>query len=345
MSEKNQENFEFEVEDAGAEVDRRTPEQIRQDQINAAKQQSKASQEESEGGVEVVDDTPEDDRGREPLPQHLVNELERDELEDYSDKVKTRLHQMKKVWHDERRAKEAALREQQEAIALAQKVIEENKRLKTRLTEGEKSFIDTAKSAAQLEFEMAKRAYKEAYDTGDSDRVVEAQATLAEANYKLQRLKDFKTPPLQEQDIEVNSEYEQPAPIPKPDPKASSWQERNPWFGRNRIMTAMALGLHEDLTSTHGQAYATTDEYYQRIDNMMRAKFPEEFGVETQTTNGGGKPVVRTEKPATVVAPASRSTSSKKIVLKQSQLAIAKKLNLTPEQYAREFMKLENLNG
>ena len=102
-------------------------------------------------------------------------------------------------------------------------------------------------------------------------------------------------------------------------------------------MTSLALGLHEDLVATHGAAYATTDEYYARIDNFMRDKFPEKLGVET--TDGGGKPVQRTEKPATVVAPASRSTSAKKIVLKQSQISIAKKLGLTPEQYAREYAK------
>jgi len=289
--------------------------------------------------IEIEDDTPEEDRGRTPLPQEIVQELEADELEEYSDKVKTRLKQMKKVWHDERRAKEAAFREQQEALSLAQQAIEENKRLKSRLSEGEKSFIDTAKSAAELEMEMAKRAYKEAYESGDSDKVVDAQEQLAAVNYKLQQIRNYK-PSLQNKEIAVNSPQEQIS-VPKPDPKASSWQERNPWFGRDRLMTSLALGLHEDLVAQHGQAYATTDEYYQRIDKTIRDKFPENFGDEIKTTNGGGKPVTRTDRPATVVAPASRSTSSKKIVLKQSQLMIAKKLGLTPEQYAREFAKTQ----
>jgi len=287
--------------------------------------------------IEVEDDTPEEDRNRTPLPKEIVEELEADELEEYSDKVKTRLKQMKKVWHDERRAKEAAYREQQEAITLAQRAIDENKRLKSRLSEGEKSFIDTAKSAAELEMEMAKRSYKEAYESGDADKVVDAQEQLAAVNYKLQQIKNYR-PSLQNQEIDVNSPQEQ---VPRPDPKASSWQERNPWFGKNRLMTSLALGLHEDLVAQNGQAYATTDEYYQRIDKTIREKFPENFGDEVKTTNGGGKPVTRTDRPATVVAPASRSTSSKKIVLKQSQLMIAKKLGLTPEQYAREFAKTQ----
>jgi hypothetical protein len=287
--------------------------------------------------IEIEDDTPEEDRGRTPLPQEIVQELEADELEEYSDKVKTRLKQMKKVWHDERRAKDEAAREREEALAFARNALEENKRLKSRLSEGEKSFIDTAKSAAELEMEMAKRAYKEAYEAGDSDKVVDAQEQLAAVNYKLQQIKNYR-PSLQNQEIAVNSPQEQ---VPRPDPKASSWQERNPWFGKDRLMTSLALGLHEDLVAQNGQAYATTDEYYQRIDKTIRDKFPENFGDEIKTTNGGGKPVTRTDRPATVVAPASRSTSSKKIVLKQSQLMIAKRLGLTPEQYAREFAKTQ----
>jgi hypothetical protein len=289
--------------------------------------------------IEIEDDTPEEDRGRTPLPQDIVQELEADELEEYSDKVKTRLKQMKKVWHDERRVKDEAVREREEALAFARNALEENKRLKSRLSEGEKSFIDTAKSAAELEMEMAKRAYKEAYESGDSDKVVDAQEQLAAVNYKLQQIKNYR-PSLQNKEIAVNSPQEQ-VQVPKPDPKASSWQERNPWFGTDRLMTSLALGLHEDLVAQHGQAYATTDEYYQRIDKTIRDKFPENFGDEIKTTNGGGKPVTRTDRPATVVAPASRSTSSKKIVLKQSQLMIAKKLGLTPEQYAREFAKTQ----
>jgi hypothetical protein len=324
---EQKDNFEFEIEGEEREV---TPVQ----KPDVAPQQEAKGKPDVE--FEIVDDTPEEDRGREPLPNEIVQELEADELEDYSEKVKTRLKQMKKVWHDERREKERALREQQEAIALAQKIMEENKRLKSSLSKGEKTLIDTYKGAAELEMEVATRAYKEAYESGDTEKVVEAQRKLTEANWKLQNVKSYR-PPLQEEEVEVQSQ--QRVDVSRPDPKAASWQERNPWFGSDRMMTALALGLHEELTSVHGPAYATTDEYYQRIDKTMRAKFPEKFGVETQTSDGGGRPVQRTEKPATVVAPASRSTSSKKVVLKQSQLSIAKKLGLTPEQYAREFAK------
>jgi hypothetical protein len=293
--------------------------------------------------IEIEDDTPEEDRGRTPLPKEIVQELEADELEEYSDKVKTRLKQMKKVWHDERRAKDEAAREREEALAFARNALEENKRLKSRLTEGEKSFLDTARGAAELEMEMAKRAYKEAYEAGDSDKVVEAQAKLSEVNFKLQRIKDYR-PSLQTPEIEVNSNQQQQVQVPRPDQKTIAWQERNTWFGVDEEMTSLALGLHQKLEKQYGKGFVGTDEYWDRVDTTIRKRFPEQFEEEeVKTTNGGGKPVTRTDRPATVVAPASRSTSSKKIVLKQSQLNIAKRLGLTPEQYAREYAKtMEN---
>ena len=322
--------FEFEIEGEEKEV-------------AAPQQETKEAKGKPEVDIEVQDDTPEEDRGRTPLPKEIVEELEADELEEYSDKVKTRLKQMKKVWHDERRAKEAAFREQQEALTLAQQTIEENTRLKSRLSEGEKSFLDTARGAAELEMEMAKRAYKEAYEAGDSDKVVEAQAKLSEVNFKLQRIKDYK-PSLQAPEIEVNSNQQQQVQVPRPDQKTLAWQERNTWFGVDEEMTSLALGLHQKLEKQYGKGFVGTDEYWDRVDTTIRKRFPEQFEEEeVKTTNGGGKPVTRTDRPATVVAPASRSTSSKKIVLKQSQLNIAKRLGLTPEQYAREYAKtMEN---
>jgi hypothetical protein len=317
--------------------------------VQTSETKGKPSKQESE--IEVVDDTPEEDRDpstgrvREPLPREIVDELENDELEDYSEKVKIRLKQMKKVWHDERRAKEAALREQQEAITITQRMVEENKRLKTQITAGEKSYIDTVKGAVELELEMAKRAYKEAYDAGDADQIMAAQEKFNVASFKMQQVNNYR-PPLQTPEVEVNNVPER-VQVPTPDSKTLAWQERNPWWGTDSEMTALALGFHQKLERENGKQFIGTDDYWQRIDSTMRRRFPEYFGIsenETQTTNGGGKPVTRTEsKPATVVAPASRSTSSKRIVLKQSQLNLAKKVGLTPEQYAREYAKtLEN---
>jgi hypothetical protein len=300
-------------------------------------QEERASQEteqEKDFELEIEDDTPERDRGREPLPQEMVKELEEDELEDYSEKVKNRLKQMKKVWHDERREKERAMREQQEAVDLAQRLVEENKKLKGRLSEGEKSLITTATSAADLAMEMAKRAYKEAYDSGDSDQILEAQEKLNNASFRLQRLKGYK-PALQPEENNVQVQNQQVA-APRLDPKTEDWRKQNTWFGQDEEMTATALGLHQKLEKQYGAQYIGTDEYWITVDRTMKKRFPDYFGDDDEAVEA--KPQ-RTEKPATVVAPASRSTGPKKIVLKQSQLAIAKRLGLTPEQYAREYAK------
>ena len=299
---------------------------------------------------EIQDDIPDEDKDpvtgkeRTPMPQELVQELEQDELEEYSDKVKTRLKQMKKVWHDERRAKESAFRERQAAEEFARKVFEENKKLKESLSFGEKSYIDTAKNAASLELEMAKRQYKEAYDSGDSDQIIEAQTKLSEANYRMQKVNEYR-PSLQQPENDVNSQSSTQVEVPRPDQKTLAWQERNQWWGVDEEMTALALGYHQKLEKQHGRQYVGTDEYWQNIDTTMRRRFPEYFG-EEETSDGGGKPVQRTEtKPATVVAPASRSTSSKKIVLTKSEVNLAKKFGLTPEQYAKEKQRLEKSNG
>ena len=301
---------------------------------------------------EIQDDTPDEDKDpvtgkeREPMPKELVQELEQDELEEYSEKVKTRLKQMKKVWHDERRAKESAFRERQAAEEFAKKILEENKKLKETLSTGEKSFLDTAKNAANLELEMAKRQYKEAYESGEADQIVEAQTKLAEANYKLQKVNDYK-PSLQRPEDGVNIESSTQAEVPRPDQKTLAWQERNVWFGQDEEMTSLALGLHQKLEKQYGRQYVGTEEYWQNIDKTMRRRFPDYFGEEeVETSDGGGKPVQRTEtKPATVVAPASRSTSSKKIVLTKSEVNLAKKFGLTPQQYAMEKQRLEKQNG
>ena len=141
--------------------------------------------------IEIEDDTPEPDQNRKNLPKELVERLDSDELTEYDDKVKDKIYQLKKVWHDERREKERIARENQEAIRAAQKLMEENKKLKARQQEDQKSYINAAKSAAELEIAAAKAAYKEAYDSGDGDKLVEAQQKLNEANFKAEKIKSY----------------------------------------------------------------------------------------------------------------------------------------------------------
>lgn len=300
----------------------------------------KPESKEPEFEIEIEDDTPVQDRGREPMPKPLVEELEKDELDKYDDEVKNKLKQMRKVWHDERREKEAALREQQETLNVAQRLMQENKRIKSILTNGEKEYIATVQNAANMELDMAKRAYREAYDSGDTDKMIEAQQALQSVNYKLMQIKNFKLPPLQEEEFEVQPRQEQQQPVPKPDNKAENWQNRNTWFGQNKGMTAYALGVHEDLKDSGVRV--GSDEYYSELDKTIRQRFPEVFQKKSNESTA------RTEtraKPSTVVAPVARSTSPNKVKLKQSQLNMIKKLGISNEEYVKEFLKMEAQNG
>jgi len=289
--------------------------------------------------IEIEDDTPVEDRDKAPMPKPIVEALEKDELEQYDDSVKEKLRQMRKVWHDERREKEAALREQQEAIAVAQRLLQENKKIKEIYTVGEKEYISNFKHSAELELQMAKKAYKEAYDAGDTDKIVEAQQAMQNANMKLMQVNNFRSP-LQTDNFEVEQpqQFQQPQPVQRADPRAEAWQQRNPWFGQDEEMTASALGLHEKLR--RNGVVVGSDEYYATLDKTMRKRFPEAFeGEEEQQSRETTRP-----KPTTVVAPATRSTAPQKVRLKTSQLTLIKKLGITPEQYVKEYMK-EARNG
>lgn len=285
--------------------------------------------------VEVVDDTPEADKGRRPSEPEFVAEMEKDELDEYSESAKNKIAGFRKIYHDERRAKESADREREEALAIAKSLYEENKALKGRVNNTERVAVDSFKTSAQQEMDMAKKEYREAYEAGDADKLVEAQEKMTSAKIKMDKAINAgesvnQRKALQERETQVQIPKQQP---PR-DQKASGWQDRNSWFGQDDEMTSLALGLHEKLVKENGMAYATTDEYYKRIDETMRKRFPENFEEAEDD-----KPRSR---PSTVVAPASRSTSSKKIRLNTSQQNIAKKLGLTNEQYAHELLKMEN---
>ena len=286
--------------------------------------------------IEVVDDTPEYDQKRDPMPKDIVENLEKDELEEYDDTVKEKLKQMKKVWHDERREKEAANREREEAIAYARKIAEENKKMRQMISSGEKEYVETIQSSANMSLEMAKKAYKEAYESGDVDQVMEAQQKLQEANLRLLRANSYKPTALQEQNFEVQTQPEQIQSVPKPDERATDWQKQNRWFGSNKVMTATALGLHEELKD-QGVAVGS-DEYYETLNKTMRRRFPEQFE-ETREEEISKAPAARS-KTRSVVAPAVRTTSPQRVRLTETQVGLSKKLGLTPEQYAIELRKL-----
>jgi hypothetical protein len=296
--------------------------------------------------IEIEDDTPPEDRNQKPMPEDKVKELEAatDEEEENMPhrSQKERLQQYKKVWNDERRAKEDAQREQQAALDLAKRVLEENKKLKAQYSAGEKTYIETVQNQTETQVAMAKREYKEALESGDADRVVETQTKLNEAMFASQQAKQFKPTALQEDQNEVQiQQVEQQRS--KVDAKTQSWLDENPWYGTKKAMSNFAVGVHEELVDEYGKDIVGTDQYYKRIDQTMRKKFPEYFELDgdDSTVEPKENQTSQRTKPSTVVAPATRSTSSKQVRLKTSQMALIKKLGLSPEQYSREVLKLE----
>ena len=310
------------------------------DEIEQEAAEAKRPEAQDDFKVEVVDDTPIEDRNRKPLPKEIVNELENDDLDEYSDNVKKRLSQMKKVWHDERREKERALREREEALRFAQVREQEIKQLKSRLGNGERAYIHEVTKSAQNDLATAKERLKQAYEAGDAERITDAQEALTEAKFKVKQYENFR-PSLQEEDsgVQQTQQYQvPPAPQPVSDPKAEAWKDKNPWFGTDEEMTALALGLHEKLVRSGVDP--RSDDYYDRVNATMRKRFPDYFEEEQTQTREAEKPT-RT-KPANVVAPVTRSSAPRQIRLTPTQVMLAKKLGLSNEQYARELMKLES---
>jgi len=325
-----QEEKKIEVEPSGAiEIDisgKATKDEYAKPKDKAA---DTADNDASELDIEVVDDTPKADRGRkasEP-PSDVTDE----ELEEYSDKVKNRIKHFSKGYHDERRAKETALRERQELEKLAQQLVDENKQLKSNTVKNQTAMLDQAKKSAEIELEKAKAAYKVAYESGEADAVVEANESITAAKIKADKLNNFKLPTLQEDETPVETKVETTTtPAPVVDARATEWAKSNTWFGTDDEMTSYVLGLHSKLVKTHGEAYPRTNanEYYETIDSRMRKLFPENFEDSE----------IETEKPKlnNVVAPATRSTAPKKVRLTQTQVTLANRLGVPLELYAKK---------
>jgi hypothetical protein len=283
--------------------------------------------------IEIVDDTPEKDRGRKPLEKEVADPTD-DEIESYSEKVQSRIKELTHARHDERRQKEAVAREKAELERLAQHLINENNALKRNVNQGQEVIVSSARKEAETKLDSARRRLKEAQEAFDTDAIVAAQEALAEATWEVQAAKNLRPQPLQETQYPV-----QPQPAPQaqvqPDEKSLRWQARNQWFGQPGFeeYTSYALGLHQKLVNAGTDP--RSDEYFDQIDGRMKTQFPEIFGGAD----------TKQKRPTTVVASAARTTGTGKIRLTQTQLALAKKYGLTPQQYAIEVAKLERQNG
>ena len=289
--------------------------------------------------IEIVDDTPEKDRGRKPLDREVSDPTD-DEIESYSDGVKKRIKELTHARHDERRAKESLMREKQELERLAQHMVSENNRLKQYVNSGTEHYAASQIQIAETEVDKAKRQLKEATDAFDTDGVVAAQDALMDAKIKMQAAKNFKPTPLQVDESDVQTQQTQ-VPRQELDDKTVRWQAKNRWFGSTGYeeVTSFALGLHQKLVNSGIDP--RSDDYFERIDARMKSTFPEVFGgSDDKPKSGDGS-----RRPTSVVAPATRSSGARKMQLTPTQVALAKKYGLTPQQYAAEVAKLEKSNG
>jgi len=280
--------------------------------------------------IEIIDDTPPEDRGRKPMvepPKDFADE----ELAKYDASVQQRIKHFTKGYHEERRAKEAAFREREEALRIAQTIVEENKKLKGSLGQNQAAVLDSYKKLAANDLEKAKAKYKEAYESGDSDAMTEAQANLTTAAMRAERVNNIKAPTLQREKTDVQTQQEERnefVEAPAPDYKAQEWQQKNQWFGKDEEMTSFALGLHTKLINSG--VNPKSDEYYERLNGRLRQVFPESFESEKTVDAPTSRPAKSNG------APATRSTAPKKIVLTQTQVNLAKRLGVPLELYARK---------
>ena len=301
--------------------------------------------------IEIEDDTPPEDRGRKPMKEKIEDPTE-EELASYDEKVQARIKKFTRGYHDERRAKEQALREREATEAYARQIIEENKKLQQQLSSGSKVLIEQSQSSAQLELEAAKKKYKEAYEQADVDALAEAQAEIAKATLRMDRASGMKPIEVEEKEF-TPTQPEQP----RLTPRTQKWIERNSdWWGQDEEMTMAAMGIDKRLQREYGADYVGTEEYFKTIDKTMRKRFPEHFESEQSYEEDEPPPKKRTSEPVdededddpprratritSPVAPATRSTPPSRIRLKASEAAQARRLGVPIEEYAKQVALL-----
>ena len=310
------------------------PDELEQEKKATAAAENAANAAEPESEIEIVDDTPPEDRNRQP--GEAPEEISEAKLSKYDESIQARMKKFTKGYHDERRAKEAAERERDEAIRAARIMADEAKKLQKQLEEGTKVFIDQGKSAAQGKLEAAKRAFKDAYEAGDSDLLADAQARISQATIEIEKADAIRPLQTKEYDVQIPT-YDVQEQQPQVDPRTSQWLDENPWYGDDDEMSASALGLHTKLEKQFGKQYIGSEEYFKTIDATMKRRFPEYFGSGVEEpSEEEEKPQARAKPASNVVAPATRSTAPSKVKLTKSQVAIAKKLGVPLELYAKK---------
>jgi hypothetical protein len=309
------------------------------------KEAKAAANKEPDFEIEIEDDTPVEDRGRKKLETPPDDPTE-DELSSYDEKVQSRIKKFTRGYHDERRAKEEALRERQAAEEYAKQVLEQNRRLQQQLAQGNNAYIEQSKAAAEAELVSAKKRYKDAYEAGDAEALTEAQAHVSWATMKLDKAHSMKPLQVPQNVVQPQQQVQQPS-SPSISERDKRWMQDNTWFGPDPEMTASALGLHKKLAAEFGDRFVGSEEYYKRVDKTMRKRFPEYFGSDEEDTTSKmvSEPAdedepLRRAKNVSVVAPASRSTPPNRIKLKASEANTARRLGVPLEEYAKQVALL-----
>ena len=276
--------------------------------------------------VEIVDDTPEEDRGRSRRASDVEADIpDDDEIEKYSGSVQSRIKKLKFEYHEERRAKEEAERIRETAISDLKRLHEENQRLKETLTKGEGALVNQAKHRVDAELQKAKSSYKQAYEAGDTDAMVEANEQMAKLASEKVKYDSYQPKPAPEKQEFDQQRYEAPQTPPKLDERTQQWADDNKdWFRKDKALTGFAYGIHEELV-TQG-VDPTSEEYFTTIDERMREAFPQKFGQQSKQDS--------------IVAPATRTNRvSTQAKLTKSQAHIAQRLGLTNKQYWAQLQK------
>ena len=259
--------------------------------------------------------------------EEVAKEVKKDEREEYSKDVQKRIDRMTyKIREAERREKEA--------LDFAKKVKQEKDELQGKFDKLDDGYVTEFSTRVKSELEAAKVQLKEAVAKGDVDAQVNANQNLARLAIEQERINATEQQRKQYEETLKNTGQIGDQPVqnnvqpPKPDPKAEAWAERNEWFGKDEAMTYASFGIHKKLVEEEG-FNPSSDEYYEEIDKRLRNEFPQKF-------NDGGE-VQGGKQPAQTVASANRTTSAgrKTVRLTPSQVAIAKKLGVPLEEYAK----------
>ena len=300
--------------------------------------------------VEIINDTPSEDQRparQETIEKPADDETVDKEISDYSERAGKRISKIKYEYHEERRAKEAALRESNEAVNRLKTMMAENQRLKAMVDQGGEALNQQALNNAQWAKQNAQAQFKKAYDEGDADQMAQAQETLAKATIAESQSANYA------QSIQKQVADKMPTPEiqqQKLDPDMEAWSKKNTWFmgtdSNHREMTSYAMAIDQSLKNRGVDPATQSEKYYAEVDVEMRNRFPQFFGVTTQEPVARIEPEVQHEEtpkrqPSNVVAPATRSTGKKprSIRLTQTQVRIAKQLGISNEQYANQLIQ------